>query len=140
MSYLWYKVLHIVFFSSWFAGLFYLPRIYVNLAAIEDKRSEGYELLLGMCKRLLRFMTIIAIVNLVFGILLAGKIGWGHGWLYVKLLFVGLVFAYHYSCYVIYKQFEKRSNTRGHVFYRWYNEAPVILMLIIVYLVIFKPF
>ena len=72
MSYLWYKVLHIVFFSSWFAGLFYLPRIYVNLAAIEDKRSEGYELLLGMCKRLLRFMTIIAIVNLVFGILLAG--------------------------------------------------------------------
>lgn len=138
MSYLWYKVLHIVLFSSWFAGLFYLPRIYVNLAR-QERGSESYTLLLGMAKRLLRFMTIIAVANLIFGTLLITIIGLNHGWLHIKLLFVFFVFVYHYSCYVIYKRFENESNTREHVFYRWYNEIPVFLMLIIVYLVIFKP-
>ena len=139
MSYLWYKVLHIVFFASWFAGLFYLPRIYVNIAQ-QKFGSESYTLLLGMAKRLLRFMTIIAVVNLVFGLLLISKIGMLHGWLHFKLLLVFFVFIYHYSCYVIYKRFENGTNKKEHVFYRWFNEIPVILMLIIVYLVIFKPF
>ena len=139
MSYLWYKVLHIVFFASWFAGLFYLPRIYVNMAQLSFG-SEGYTLLLGMAKRLLRFMTIIAIVNLVFGLLLISKIGILHGWLHFKLLLVFFVFIYHYSCYVIYKRFENGTNNKTHSFYRWYNEIPVVFMLVIVYLVIFKPF
>lgn len=139
MDYLWYKVLHIVFFASWFAGLFYLPRIYVNMARLQHG-SEGYTLLLGMAKRLLRFMTVIAVVNLVFGLLLISKIGMVHGWLHAKLLLVFFVFIYHYSCFVIYKRFENGTNKKEHTFYRWYNELPVLLMLIIVYLVIFKPF
>ena len=139
MSYLWYKVFHIVFFASWFAGLFYLPRIYVNLAQ-QKQGSESYTLLLGMAKRLLRFMTIIAVVNLIFGLLLVMKIGFLHGWLHFKLLLVLFVFIYLYSCYVIYKRFENGTNKNEHVFYRWFNEIPVFLMLIIVYLVIFKPF
>ena len=139
MSYLWYKVFHIVFFASWFAGLFYLPRIYVNLAQ-QKQGSESYTLLLGMAKRLLRFMTIIAVVNLIFGLLLVMKIGFLHGWLHFKLLLVLFVFIYLYSCYVIYKRFENGTNKKEHVFYRWFNEIPVFLMLIIVYLVIFKPF
>lgn len=139
MDYLWYKVLHIVFFASWFAGLFYLPRIYVNMARLQNG-SEGYTLLLGMAKRLLRFMTVIAVVNLIFGVLLISKIGMSHGWLHAKLLLVLFVFIYHYSCFVIYKRFENGTNKKEHTFYRWYNELPVLLMLIIVYLVIFKPF
>ncbi|NLA51748.1 MAG: CopD family protein [Alcaligenaceae bacterium] len=139
MSYLWYKVLHIVFFASWFAGLFYLPRIYVNMARLQYD-SEGYTLLLGMAKRLLRFMTVIAVVNLVFGLLLISKIGINHGWLHFKLLLVFFVFVYHYACYVIYKRFRSGTNKKEHTFYRWFNEIPVLLMLIIVYLVIFKPF
>ena len=139
MAYLWYKVLHIVFFASWFAGLFYLPRIYVNLAT-QTPGSEGYTLLLGMAKRLLRFMSIIAVVNLIFGVLLISVIGMKHGWLHFKLLLVVFVFVYHYYCYVIYQRFATQSNQQTHRFYRWFNEIPVILMLAIVYLVIFKPF
>lgn len=138
-AYFWYKILHIVMFTSWFAGLFYLPRIYVNIAQ-HDPATEVYQVLLGMARRLLRFMTILAVVNLIFGLLLISIIGWVHGWLHAKLLLVFFLFVYHHHCYRIYRRFENATNTKGHVFYRWFNEVPVLLMLVIVFLAVAKPF
>jgi putative membrane protein len=141
---LWIKSLHIVFVASWFAGLFYLPRIFVNLAMVStDSPAERGRLLL-MARKLLRFMTIIAVPALGLGIWLwAGYgIGWGpgNGWMHVKLLGVALVLGYHHACSVMLKKFVRGEQLHSHVWYRWFNEAPVILMLMIVCLVVVKPF
>ena len=145
---LWIKALHIVFVASWFAGLFYLPRIFVNLAMVPaDSAAERARLLLMACK-LYRFTTILAVPALVFGFLLwlyygIGK-GPGNAWLHAKLAIVLLVVGYHHSCGSLLKKFEKNvpqnGRTRSHVWYRWYNEVPVILLLIAVILVVVKPF
>jgi putative membrane protein len=145
---LWIKALHIVFVASWFAGLFYLPRIFVNLAMVPaDSTAERARLLL-MARKLYRFTTILAVPALVFGFLLwlyygIGK-GPGNAWLHAKLAIVLLVAGYHHSCGNLLKKFEKNlpqnGRTRSHVWYRWYNEVPVILLLIAVILVVVKPF
>ena len=141
---LWIKALHIVFVASWFAGLFYLPRIFVNLAMVPaDSAAERARLLL-MARKLYRFTTILAVPALVFGFLLwlyygIGK-GPGNAWLHVKLVIVLLVAGYHHSCGSLLKKFEKNLPPRSHVWYRWYNEVPVILLLIAVILVVVKPF
>ena len=145
---LWIKALHIVFVASWFAGLFYLPRIFVNLAMVPaDSAAERARLLL-MARKLYRFTTILAVPALVFGFLLwlyygIGK-GPGNAWLHAKLAIVLLVVGYHHSCGSLLKKFEKNvpqnGRTRSHVWYRWYNEVPVILLLIAVILVVVKPF
>lgn len=138
-TYLWVKTLHIVLITSWFAGLFYLPRIYVNLA--DEKNSEAYARLLGMANRLFRFMTILALPAVLFGLLLwlIFGIGSGEAWMHAKLFFVILVIGYHHACYSLLKKFRAGKNTRSGVWYRWFNEIPVILLLVIVALVIFKP-
>ena len=139
MLYLWLKTLHIVFVASWFAGLFYLPRIFVNLAAETDTNASAR--LLGMAQRLYRFMTIIAIPALVLGFWLWIQFFWGSGgWVHAKLTLVAVVCAYHWYCQVLLKQFAAGQNTKSHVWYRWFNEAPVLLMLVIVALVVIKPF
>lgn len=139
MLYLWLKTLHIVFVASWFAGLFYLPRIFVNLAAETDTNASAR--LLGMAQRLYRFMTIIAIPALVLGFWLWIQFFWGSGgWVHAKLTLVAVVCAYHWYCQVLLKQFMAGQNTKSHVWYRWFNEAPVLLMLVIVALVVIKPF
>ena len=141
---LWIKALHIVFVASWFAGLFYLPRIFVNLAMVPaDSTAERARLLL-MARKLYRFTTILAVPALVFGLLLwlyygIGK-GPGNAWLHAKLFVVFLAMGYHHSCGSLLKKFEKNASTRSHVWYRWYNEVPVILLLIAVILVVVKPF
>jgi protoporphyrinogen IX oxidase len=145
---LWIKALHIVFVASWFAGLFYLPRIFVNLAMVPaDSTAERARLLL-MARKLYRFTTILAVPALVFGFLLwlyygIGK-GPGNAWLHAKLAIVLLVAGYHHSCGSLLKKFEnnlpQNGRTRSHVWYRWYNEVPVILLLIAVILVVVKPF
>ena len=141
---LWIKSLHIVFVASWFAGLFYLPRIFVNLAMVPKESVAERERLLLMARKLLRFTTIIAVPALVLGVWLwAGYgIGWGsgNGWMHAKLLVVVLALAYHHSCGVVLRKFAAHHNTRGHVWYRWYNEAPVLLLLAAVLLVVLKPF
>ena len=141
---LWIKSLHIVFVASWFAGLFYLPRIFVNLAMVPKESVAERERLLLMARKLLRFTTIIAVPALVLGVWLwAGYgIGWGsgNGWMHAKLLVVVLALAYHHSCGVVLRKFAANDNTRGHVWYRWYNEAPVLLLLAAVLLVVLKPF
>jgi putative membrane protein len=138
-AYLWVKTLHIVFITSWFAGLFYLPRIYVNLA--DEKNPDAYARLLGMANRLYRFMTILAVPAILLGLTLWLGFGIGSGdvWMHAKLFFVILVMGYHHACFSLLKKFRAGLNTRSGVWYRWFNEVPVILLLVIVALVIFKP-
>jgi putative membrane protein len=142
MALLWIKTLHILFMASWFAGLFYLPRIYVNLAQATDPAVKAT--LLGMSRRLYRFMTILAFPALGFGLWLylyyGIGLGPGNGWMHLKLLLVVVLVGYHLVCKRYLTQFEQGRNTHSHVFYRWFNEIPVVLMLAIVALVVIKPF
>ncbi len=139
---LWVKTFHIVFIAAWFAGLFYLPRIYVNLAQTTDETTRTC--LIGMARRLFRFTTILGVVAVLLGLaLMLGYgigMGPGNGWLHAKLFFVLLVIGYHHACGVMLRKFEQRRPTRSHVFYRWFNEVPVVLLVIIVALVVVKPF
>ncbi|AMO97316.1 hypothetical protein CFter6_4733 [Collimonas fungivorans] len=139
---LWIKSLHIVFIASWFAGLFYLPRILVNLAQETDTAATTRLLL--MARKLYRFTTMLALPAIVFGAWLwlgygIGK-GPGNGWLHAKLFLVILVIGYHHACGSLLKKFENGANTRSHVWLRWFNEVPVLLLLAIVILVVVKPF
>jgi putative membrane protein len=138
-AYLWTKTFHIVLIASWFAGLFYLPRIFVNLA--DEKNPEAYTRLLGMADRLFRFMTILAIPAVLLGLALwlHFKIGAGEVWMHAKMFFVILVIGYHHACWGLLKKFRKGINTRSGVWYRWFNEAPVLLMVIVTTLVVIKP-
>lgn len=134
---LWIKSLHILFVISWFAGLFYLPRIFVNLAMETDTTTTTRLLL--MARKLFRFTTILAVPALVFGAWLMSY-GFGGGWLHAKLALVVLVIGYHHACGVLLKKFENGTNRHSHTWYRWFNEVPVVLLLAIVILVVVKPF
>lgn len=136
--YLWIKALHIVFIASWFAGLFYLPRIFVNLA--QETNPAATERLRGMARRLYRFTTILMIPALLLGLWLAMMIGMKHGWLHAKLLLVVLAIGYHHACGSLLGKFERGANTRSHTWFRWFNEVPVVLLLLIVILATVKPF
>lgn len=139
---LWVKAFHILFVVSWFAGLFYLPRIFVNLAMETDPASVRRLLL--MARKLFRFMTMLAVPALVFGLWLflgygIGR-GAGQGWMHAKLALVLVLIGYHHGCGVLLRKFERGANTRSHTFYRWFNELPVLALLAIVILVVVKPF
>ena len=141
---LWIKALHIVFVISWFAGVFYLPRIFVNLA--QETETVATERLLLMARKLYRFSLWLSVFAVVFGIILAwlqyaGPDGFKMpGWLHAKLLFVVLVIGYHHACGSLLKKFERGANTRSHKWFRVFNEMPVLLLLVIVILVVVKPF
>lgn len=139
---LWVKAFHILFVISWFAGLFYLPRIFVNLAMETDPASV--KRLLLMARKLFRFMTMLAVPALVFGLWLflgygIGR-GAGQGWMHAKLALVLVLIGYHHGCGVLLRKFERGANMRSHTFYRWFNELPVLVLLAIVILVVVKPF
>ena len=140
---LWIKSLHIIFVVSWFAGLFYLPRIFVNLA-LENHEDVTARLLL-MARKLFRFTTLLAVFAVVFGLWLylgygIGLHGPGNKWMHAKLFFVLLAIGYHHACWMLLKKFERGVNKRGDRFYRWFNEVPVLLLIAIVVLVVVKPF
>jgi putative membrane protein len=139
---LWIKTFHIVFIASWFAGLFYLPRIFVNLAQQSDPTVQT--VLLGMARRLYRFTNILAIPAVLLGLWLYVQYGIGRGpgsgWMHFKLALVVLVIGYHHSCGVLLRKFERGANRHSHIFYRWFNEAPVLLLVAITALVVIKPF
>lgn len=142
---LWVKSFHIVFVASWFAGLFYLPRIFVNLAMTDAGSLSERARLLLMARKLMRFMTLLAVPAVVLGLVLwlyygIGKSGPGNGWMHAKLLIVLLLLGYHHACGRILKRFERGDNQRSHVWYRWFNEAPVLMMVAVVVLVVVKPF
>ena len=141
---LWIKALHIVFIASWFAGLFYLPRIFVNLAMVPAESGAERERLLLMARKLYRFMTVLAVPALVLGLVLwlyygIGR-GPGQGWMHAKLGIVVLLLGYHHGCGVILGKFAAGQMQRSHVWFRWFNEAPVLMMLAAVCLVVVKPF
>ncbi|MFN4005147.1 MAG: CopD family protein [Hylemonella sp.] len=141
---LWVKALHIVFVASWFAGLFYLPRIYVNLAMVAPDSLAERERLLLMAGKLLRFSTLLAVPAVGLGLWLwlgyGIGLGPGNGWLHAKLLVVLLILGYHHACWLLLRRFRRGQNRRGHVWYRWFNEIPVLLLLAAVVLVVVKPF
>lgn len=145
---LWVKSLHIVFVASWFAGLFYLPRIFVNLALVDPSPSAERARLLLMAAKLYRFTTVLAVLALGFGVWIAvaywslpgyGR-GPGNGWMYAKLVVVVLTMAYHHACGVLLRRFRSGPVDHGHVWFRWFNEIPVLLLLAAVVLVVVKPF
>jgi putative membrane protein len=136
--YLWIKAFHLIFVASWFAGLFYLPRIYVNLA--QESNPAVTERLLGMARRLYRFTTMLAVPALLLGLWLMLGFGIQGGWLHAKLALVLLVIGYHHACGSLLKKFERGVNTRSHKWFRVFNEVPVLLLIAIVILVIVKPF
>ncbi|MGI4838629.1 MAG: protoporphyrinogen oxidase HemJ [Janthinobacterium lividum] len=141
MLYLWIKALHIVSIVCWFAALFYLPRLFVYHAQSEDTVSR--ERFIIMERKLYRgIMGPSMIASLVFGIwLIYLNPGWLHqGWLHAKLLLVFLLIGYHHMCGAQLKRFARGENTRSHTFYRWFNEVPVVFLLLIVILVVVKPF
>jgi putative membrane protein len=135
---LWIKAFHIVFVASWFAGLFYLPRIFVNLA-LESEQAATARLLL-MARKLYRFASILMVPALVLGIWLWLGYGFKGGWLHAKLALVLLAVGYHHACGSLLKKFERGANVRTHGWYRWFNEVPVILLIAITILVVVKPF
>ena len=135
--YLWIKAFHIVFIASWFAGLFYLPRIFVNLA--EESDPAAVLRLQGMARRLYRFMTMLAVPAVLLGLWLMA-LGVKGGWLHAKLALVVLVIGYHHACGSLLKKFERGANTRSAKWFRVFNEAPVLLLIAIVILVVVKPF
>lgn len=138
--YLWLKLLHIFFVISWFAGLFYLPRIFVNLAMTHPDTAEHTRLLM-MAKKLYAFMTPLGILAVLFGLSIPFVTGWwGQGWVHVKTLLGLLLVFYHLYCGALLQAFKKNQNRHTHKWYRVFNEIPVFIMLAAVYLVIFKPF
>ena len=141
---LWVKAFHIVFVASWFAGLFYLPRIFVNLAMVQPGSLAERERLLLMARKLLRFTTLLSVPAVVLGLWLwlgygIGR-GPGNGWLHAKLAIVVLLIGYHHGCGRLLRRFRAGEATHGHRWFRWFNEVPVLLLLAIVVLVVVKPF
>ncbi len=135
---LWIKALHIIFVVSWFAGLFYLPRLFVNHAMVEDRATA--ERLQLMEHKLYRFMTPLGVLALGFGFWLWLGFGFSGGWLYAKLALATILAAYHLYCGKIVADFRHERNRRSHVFYRWMNELPVLILAAVVILVVVKPF
>jgi putative membrane protein len=135
---LWVKAFHIIFVISWFAGLFYLPRIFVNLAMASQEAER--ERLLLMAGKLYRFMTPLGVLALAFGMWMWLGYGIQGGWLHAKLMLVLLLVVYHFYCGRLLKAFRQGHNMHSHVWYRWFNEIPVLVMTAIVILVVVKPF
>ncbi len=140
---LWLKALHLIFMVTWFAGLFYLPRLYVYHAISDDPISnERFKVM----ERNLFFgiMTPGMIATLLFGIWMLAAYDWAAyanaGWLHAKLALLALTLVYHYFCYLWLLDFKHDRNQRSHVFYRWMNEVPVLFLVGIIILAVVKPF
>lgn len=140
---MWLKSLHIIFMTTWFAGLFYLPRLFVYHAMSEDATSQ--ERFKVMERKLYRgIMTPGMIATLVFGIWMLVDYAWAlygrMGWLHLKLVLIVLLVGYHLWCGRLLAAFRDDRNRHGHVWYRWFNEVPVLFLVAIVLLAGVKPF
>ena len=136
---LWIKALHIIFMVTWFAGLFYLPRLFVYHALTTDAASsERFKVMER--KLFYGIMTPGAVLTLAFGAWLWLGYGVSGGWLHAKLAPVAMLIAYHVYCGKLLADFKHGRNRHGHVFYRWLNELPVVILIAVVILVVVKPF
>lgn len=138
---LWLKSFHLIAMVAWFAGLFYLPRLFVYHAMAEDATSRGYFATMEH-KLLWRIMNPAALLTVLTGVWML-ILGWSvyiqQLWIFIKLFLVLLLLLYHVYCGVLLKQFAALKNTRSHVWYRWFNEAPTVFLVLIVLLAVIKP-
>ena len=143
-SFLWVKAFHIVFVSAWFAGLFYLPRIFVNLASVPADSHAERERLLMMARKLYRFTGLLMVVAIALGLVLWLGYGVGKGphnhWLDAKIALVVVAIGYHHACGSLLRKFEAFANLRSERWLRLFNETSVLLFSAIVVLVVIKPF
>jgi putative membrane protein len=136
---LWVKAFHVVFMVTWFAGLFYLPRLFVYHAMAEDR--PGIERFKLMERRLYYgIMTPGAVLTVAFGLWLWLGYGLTGGWLHAKLVLVAALIGYHLWCGKLLADFRADRNRRSHVWYRWFNEVPTVLLIAVVILAVVKPF
>ncbi len=139
MNYAWIKTLHILFVMAWMAAVFYLPRILVNIGEAGDHAAVRERLVL-MGRRLYRFGHIMFAISLLFGLILWMHFKISGGWLHVKLTLVALLFAY----YIVSGRFLKKAAANlplpGSLYFRWFNEVALILVIPVIYLVVAKPF
>lgn len=135
---LWIKALHIIFLVTWFAGLFYLPRLFVYHSMADD--VAGIERLKIMERRLFYgIMTPGGVLTVIFGLWLWLGYGFGGGWLHIKLALVMTLIGYHVYCGKLLRDFKHDRNRHGHVFYRWLNELPTVILAVVVILTVVKP-
>ena len=134
------KTLHIWMVISWFAGLFYLPRIYVNLAMVPADSVAERDRLLLMAGKLYKFMTPLGALAVATGLWLWFAYGFTGAWLHAKTTLVFVLVAYHLYCGRLLKEFAHGRNTRSHVWFRFFNEVPVVILLVVLFLVVLKPF
>jgi putative membrane protein len=135
---LWVKSFHIIFVVAWFAGLFYLPRLFVYHAMTTD--LPGTERFKVMERKLYYgIMTPSAVLAVIFGLWLWLGYGITGGWLHAKLVLVLMLIAYHLYCRRLLADFKHDRNRHSHVYYRWFNEIPVLILIAVVILVVVKP-
>jgi len=138
---LWLKAFHVIFMVAWFAGIFYLPRLFVNHAETDNQDIANH--LKGMERRLLYFITPFGILTVALGVALIYYYGmaWfvASHWLHIKLTLVVLLIGYHIYCFKILKTFAEDKNTRSGKFYRIFNEVPVIILFVVIILAYLKP-
>lgn len=140
---LWLKAFHVVFMVTWFAALFYLPRLFVyHVAALAEGDAAGNARFKVMERKLFIMMTLGAALTTLFGVATLAMAPWwiSSTWLPLKLALVALLYAYHYWCWRLVVAFREDRNAHGDRWYRWFNEAPSLLLLAIVVLVVVKPF
>ena len=138
---LWIKALHVIFMVTWFAGLFYLPRLFVYHAMIDPTEKAGNERFKIMERKLyFGIMTPGAVLTVVFGTWLWLGYGFTGGWLHAKLAVVAAMIVYHLWCGKLMNDFKGDRNARTHVWFRWFNEVPVLFLVAVVILVVVKPF
>ena len=133
---LWVKAFHIFFMVSWFAGLFYLPRLFVHHALTEDEATSNR--LKIMERKLFYFVTPWAVLTIIFGLWLWLGYGYSGTWLIIKITLVCLLVVYHITCGVFMFDFRDDKNKRSDIFYRWFNELPALLLIGIVFLTVLK--
>lgn len=134
------KTLHIWMVVSWFAGLFYLPRIFVNLAMVPADSVAERERLLLMSGKLFKFMTPLGVLTIATGLWLWFAYGFSGAWLHAKTTLVAVLAGYHIYCGRLLNDFRNGRNTKSHVWYRFFNEVPVVILLVVLFLVVLKPF
>ena len=135
---LWIKSLHIIFMVTWFAGLFYLPRLFVYHSMAQDKLSLDRFVVMER-KLLYGIMTPGAVLTIAFGFWLMFQYNFSGIWLHLKILCVVLLCIYHLYCFKYFFNLRDKKNRHTHVFFRWFNEIPVVFLFIIILLVVFKP-
>lgn len=141
MTILWLKALHVSFMVAWFAGIFYLPRLFVNHA--ETNHKDVSERLKGMERRLIKFVTPFALLTIGIGISIIYQYGYdwfkASIWLHIKITLVLFLVVYHIYCFRLVKAFQQDKNTKSPRFYRIFNEIPVIILFAVVILAYLKP-